>query len=943
MQSLYNKQDILETFVDQNPFHAICISESWLSPAKLDLISITGYKIASSYCRVNYAGGSVCILLPENTEFIERKDFEKFSVEYVIELCAVELYNENILLISVYWNGREKDIFNRQLKLLLTHINNNYRHCNVVLGGDFNINVLVNDTQSNDLLNVMLEYNFAQHVRKPTRLTKCIDLIFTNFQNSISHTDVMDFGFSDHKGAIINLKISNVKHVTQWFTEKRLMNAENVTKFKKQLKEINWIECIKPNNNIQQNYKNFIEKVTIILNRCIPKNRVKLRTKFKKHWLTVGIRASCKHKRLLKILINKSNNTLLNNHYKAYEKLLKRTIITSKKLNYVRKLNMSENKVKTMWSIINERTNKKPKKDKENIKLQIDNNLVTEPKEIVNSFNNHFASIGEEKIRLANGKLPEGRPCLIPTENSFYLSPVTYKEIHKIIKNMKNKRSFGIDELPPTLIKECADELILPITTLINQTFEEGDFPDLLKISILKPVHKKDEKMDPNNYRPIALLPAISKIFEKCMCDRVYSFCEKFNLFDECQNGFRKNRSTTLAVQKYIQEIINTLDNKKYAVGILLDMTKAYDTVQYNILLNKLYGIGIRGKAHQWFQAYLKNRQQYVEIEHYNEETKFIESIRSNKKAINFSIPQGSVIGCLLFLIYINDLPKVINQNCVLFADDISLLTTCDSDFNLTAKLTSILNIVTDWMLDHNLQINYSKTKIMAFYPHQKKPLAINLTYNNMSIQTVNEFNLLGIDIDTHVNWKNHIQKIHMKLSRFCYALREIKESTDFSSALAMYYAYAYAWLSYGVTLWGNSVDAPRLFTMQKKLIRIIFNLKQTDSCRPFFQKHKLLTLPSIYILELCKFVRKYNHFFNRREQMNQKNLRHKNRLHLPYSRLKLHSSSPYIMAIKVYNKLPKSLTNEPKDSIFFKKLKLMLINKSYYTLLDYLSDSLQK
>lgn len=243
------------------------------------------------------------------------------------------------------------------------------------------------------------------------------------------------------------------------------------------------------------------------------------------------------------------------------------------------------------------------------------------------------------------------------------------------------------------------------------------------------------------------------------MCDRVYSFCEKYNLLDECQNGFRRGRSTTLAVYKYVQEALTIVNNKNYAVGILLDMTKAYDKVKFNILLDKLHGIGIRGKAHKWFASYLKDRTQLVEIEYFDHKTNLITKVRSESKPVKASIPQGSVIGCLLFLIYINDLPKTINGPCVLFADDISLLTSCQTNDNINTKLNSLLSTAVNWMDNHNLEINFTKTKLITFHPHQKPTLKLNFTFNNIKIEQVNEFTLLGLSIDTHINWKSHIQK----------------------------------------------------------------------------------------------------------------------------------------------------------------------------------------
>lgn len=426
------------------------------------------------------------------------------------------------------------------------------------------------------------------------------------------------------------------------------------------------------------------------------------------------------------------------------------------------------------------------------------------------------------------------------------------------------------------------------------------------------------------------------------MCNRVYAFCEKYHVFNECQNGFRKNRSTVLAVYKYIQKALDIINEKKYAIGLLLDMTKAYDKVQFEILLNKLYSIGLRGNCYDWFVSYLKHREQIVEIENYNNSKNEIELIRSDSKQITASIPQGSVIGCFLFLVYVNDLPNNINEPCVLFADDISVLTSCENNINLNDKLNSILDSTINWMTEHNLEINFNKTKIISFHPRQKIPININFSFKNNKLEVVDKFTLLGLNIDTQINWKSHIQKIRAKISKFSYALREIKKATDLKTALVTYYAYAYAWLKYGVILWGNSTDAPTLFTLQKKLIRILVNIEITDSCKPYFQELKILSLPCLYIFEVCKFVRKYPDFFTKREDIQTKIiLRHKNRLNLPKSRLKMHSNSTFVMSIKIYNKLPEIIKNLSKYNIFINKLKIFLETKCYYSISEYLNDKL--
>lgn len=238
-------------------------------------------------------------------------------------------------------------------------------------------------------------------------------------------------------------------------------------KFKLKLREINWNDVITTDKNINENYEAFNEILINILNQCIPLRKYKLQSNFNKYWLTKGIKQCCKNKRLLKILITKTKNPILTKYYRKYEKILKKTVVTAKKQHFKHKMIKSSNKVKTMWSIINERTNKKERREKQNIVIQTNNNNMTsEPKEVANIFNNFFASIGKTSTSPSVSK-PKNTSIMSSTENSIFLSPVDPYEVNTLIKNLKNKSSYGVDELPPTLLKKCAEELgnssILPI------------------------------------------------------------------------------------------------------------------------------------------------------------------------------------------------------------------------------------------------------------------------------------------------------------------------------------------------------------------------------------------------------------------------------------------------------------------------------------------------
>ncbi|KAI5637042.1 endonuclease-reverse transcriptase domain-containing protein [Phthorimaea operculella] len=391
----------------------------------MDLINFSGYKVAASFCRINQAGGGVCILLNDNIDFRERSEFSSFSVQYCIEVCATELVKENTILIALYWNGKKQKTFFKQLELILNYIDLKYSKSNIIFGGDFNINILKNSKKTNQLLELMLEHQLSQYIKQHTHIlphsSTCIDLIFTNMDKNLFNTSVEEFGFSHHLGTVLHLNTSQLKDTSTWYVTKRLYNTINIEKFKTDLQNIQWGTIILPTNSLNENYSNFNETLMEVLNKNIPKRKIKVKTRGKKYWLTTGIKKSCYHKRMLKIISQKTKDKVLRNHYKLYAGILKKAIYTSKKQFYINRMKNSKNKMKTAWNIINERTNKKKGKAHKNITLVINNSSTSKPDIVANSFNNYFASIGLERIKTnATAQSLPVTPC---TENTMFLSP----------------------------------------------------------------------------------------------------------------------------------------------------------------------------------------------------------------------------------------------------------------------------------------------------------------------------------------------------------------------------------------------------------------------------------------------------------------------------------------------------------------------------------------
>lgn len=329
------------------------------------------------------------------------------------------------------------------------------------------------------------------------------------------------------------------------------------------------------------------------------------------------------------------------------------------------------------------------------------------------------------------------------------------------------------------------------------------------------------------NYRPVSLLPQFSKILEKLYCNRLDKFIEKHKLLDDSQYGFRENRSTALALLDSVEEITNCVDEGKLVAGLFIDLKKAFDTINHNILINKLEKYGIRGIALQWIRSYLKNRKQFVKIENFC----------SSCLKINCGIPQGAVLGPELFILYINDLSKVSKAlKSVLFADDTNVFF---ASYNLK-ELVSMIEIemgkLNNWFAQNRLSLNLDKTKIM-FFGNLKENEEANLKIQGISIERIKEIKFLGVIIDEKLTWKSHIKHIQNKISKSIAILYRVKHILDRESLHTLYCSMVLPYFSYCSEVWGNNYKTriDSLITLQKRAIRIINKAGYRDHTNPLF------------------------------------------------------------------------------------------------------------
>ena len=371
------------------------------------------------------------------------------------------------------------------------------------------------------------------------------------------------------------------------------------------------------------------------------------------------------------------------------------------------------------------------------------------------------------------------------------------------------------------------------LTLIINQSLITGIFPDQLKIAKVVPLYKKDNHCTMGNYRPVSLLTSISKIFEKVAHKQLSKYFEIHKLFYDSQYGFRERHSTELASVELIDRILASLEQKQKPLAIYMDLSKAFDTLDHEILLDKLSYYGVVDTELRWFQSYLTNRKQYVEIDQHKSECMLITT----------GVPQGSVLGPLLFLIYMNDIQEASAAfSSVLFADDSTFINSMNTNIHTHASNTEIehflnkeLAKIYDWLAVNKLSLNIGKTKYMIFHAQNSIVKFVpQLNINNTELEKVKNFNFLGLTINENLSWKPHSEKISNKISKYCGVLNQLKRFLPIDILRMIYCSIILSNISYSILAWGY--DCGRLVKLQKKVLRIMTCSQYSSHTEPLFK-----------------------------------------------------------------------------------------------------------
>ena len=804
-------------------FHILGLSESRLSEHINDAdMHIPGFSIIRKDPTKTRETGLLAYV-SESITFKRLHHIENHGVESIwIEITLKK--NTPILIGFCYRNPTERtDWINKFDSMIETAL---LESKEIILLGDFNIDLLKTNNQWTQMIN---SYNLHQLIQSPTRVTPnsqtIIDHIYVSNKNNVIETCVPVFNSSDHYPVCVTwskkgIKIPKPGHKT--------ITYRSFSKFDEQLFLLDLNNSKLPSvfniTDPDLAIESWINIFTDIYDKHAPLKIIRVKHDPKPPWLTKDLQEACHLRDLLKE----------NGHHEESKKL--RNAINSQKRKekrkYFQNLLASKQNSKSVWKAINQLTNN-PSPSKSTLIRNIS----------AEELNTHFTNISNKVITTDNSKSNDlnelKQYCQDKHISSELQIPlISVFEVFNYLTHLKQSGTRGLDGLDGKILKLSAPVITDTLTYIFNLCLEKNYFPNAFKKAKVIPIHKSGDSSDPSNYRPISIISILSKPLEKHINKHLLRHFDTNNLLHPNQSGFRHKHSCHTALINLVDNWLTSINDNKCSGVLFVDFRKAFDVISHDLLLRKLKLYNVSTNTLRLLTSYLTNRQQCVAIS----------TSISTLKSIDHGVPQGSILGPMLFSIYINDLPLYVQSICELFADDTTIHTSHTDIDSLENNLQQSTNDLIKWTELNHMSLHPQKTKCMLITSRQKRQnlsqKLLSIYIKNEPIEQVTHHKVLGITIDENLNWHQHISYLCKYLSQKVYQLSKIKHFLDPTSRKLFFQAHIQSLIDYASTLWDSaSANTMKpLLSLHKRALKLVL-LKKSSLLESDYKQLNILPL----------------------------------------------------------------------------------------------------